>query len=135
MEEIEEDFESNYVEMTIDEMKGVKDTWKLWGKMIMSARRKVQNIEETKENRWDLKALECILDFDFDITKKIVKIYSELINLGEDCELDEEYFIKQMKKAQRLHKELQVENKKASTKRLFSEYIDDLREAKNIVSQ
>lgn len=130
MEEIE--FDEKYVEMHIDEMKSVKDSWKRYFKMARNNLNHLKCIEETKENRWELKSLEMSYTFIIDQITKIVKIYSSLINLAEDCDLEEEEFLEAMIAVQIINKELHVEANKKTFKQLNMKYIESLRPARNI---
>jgi len=113
---------TDYIEMNIDEMKQVKETWQIHLKIFIRRLRHVQNIEETKENRWELLQLAESLKLSIETIKKVMAIYSELINLGENCELDEDYFLSEMKEVQILHKSFKDENNKKSTKDLLKKY-------------
>ena len=132
MEEL--DFEDKYIEMHVDEMKSVKDSWKKYFKMVRNNLNHLKCIEETKENRWELKSLEMSYTFFIDNIKKIVSIYSSLINLAEDCELEEEDFLEAMIAVQLINKDLHIEANKKTFKQLNMKYIESLRPAKNIVS-
>ena len=114
-----------YVEMNIDEMKEVKDTWKRNSKSIQRKLQQVEAIEETKQNRWDLVSLQKNYIFFLDTIKRIMGIYSELINLGEECELDEEYFIKRIKEVQRIHNDLHKEINRKEILALEAKYISN----------
>lgn len=131
---MEEVFEEKYVEMHIDEMKSVKDAWKRYFKMARNNLNHLKCVEETKENRWDLKSLEMSYSFFMDQIKKIISIYSELISLAEDCELDESDFKDAMKAVKLINRDLHVEANKKSFKALNMKYIEGLRPAKNIVN-
>ncbi|MBO5954866.1 MAG: hypothetical protein J6Q13_02730 [Clostridia bacterium] len=121
-----------YIEMHIDEMKSVKESWKCYFKMAKNNLKHIQNIEETKENRWELKSLTMSYTYFIDQISKIVKIYSELINLAEDCELEEKDFVDAMKVVQKLNNDLHIESNKKTFKSLNIKYIESLRPAKNI---
>ena len=70
--------------------------------------------------------------FFIDQISKIIKIYSELINLAEDCDLDEDDFLDAMKVVQKINKDIKTEYNKQSFKVLNIKYIEGLREAKDI---
>ena len=123
-----------YIEMNIDEMKSVKDSWKRYLKMAKNNLNHLKCIEETKENRWELKSLEMSYNFFIDQIKKIMSIYSELINMAEDCELDEEDFLDGMKAIQLINKDLHLEMSKKSFKQLNLKFIEGLRTAHDIAS-
>lgn len=126
------EFEEKYVEMHIDEMKAVKESWQRFLKMARNNLRHVLSLKETKENRWELLSLEKHYDYCLDAIKKILAIYSELINLGEDCDLEENYFIKRIKEIQRIHKDLHKEFNNKKMKILEMKYIEGLRPAETI---
>ena len=135
MERVEDfEFEDKYVEMHIDEMKSVKDSWRRFFKMARNNLNHLKCIEETKENRWELKSLEMSYTFFIDQIKKIISIYSALINLAENDELEEEDFLDAMKAVKLLNNDLHVEANKKTFKQLNMKYIESLRVAQNIVS-
>lgn len=119
-----------YVEMNIDEMKAVKKSWCGYLDMARNNLKHIRCIEETKENRWELKSLEMNYTFFIDQIDKIVSIYGYLINKAEDCELHEEVFKKAMKYVQLINKDLHIEANKKSFKALNMKYVEGLREAK-----
>ncbi len=123
-----------YTEMYVDEMKQVKEAWKKHSKMARNNLNHIQCIEETKENRWELKSLEMSYTFFIDTIKKIISIYNELINLAEDCDLEEHDFLKAMKAVQLLNNDLHIESNKKTFKALNIKYIEGLRPAKDIVN-
>lgn len=131
---MEEVIEEKYVEMHIDEMKSVKDAWKKYFKMARNNFNHLKCVEETKENRWDLKGLEISYSFIMEQIRKIISIYSNLINLAEDCDLEESDFLDAMKEVQLINKELRNESNKKTFKALNSKYIEGLRPAKDIAS-
>ena len=134
MERVEDfEFEDKYVEMHIDEMKSVKDSWKRYFKMARNNLKYISCIEETRENRWDLKSLEMSYTFFIDQIKKIISIYSALINLAENDELEEEDFLDAMKSVKLLNKDLHIEANKKTFKQLNMKYIESLRVAQKIV--
>ena len=103
----------HYVEMNIDEMKEVKETWQIHLRLFARKIRKVKNIEETTENRYELKELEMNYTYCVNIISEIISIYKELIDLAENCDLDEDYFKKQIETVKRLHANFRIEaNKK-----------------------
>ena len=135
MERVEDfEFENKYIEMHIDEMKSVKDSWKRFFKMAKNNLKHIQCIEETKENRWDLKSLEMSYTYFIDQIKKIISIYSELINLAENDQLEEDDFLEAMKAVKLLNNDLHVEANKKLFKNLNIKYIESLRPAKNIIN-
>ena len=117
-----EDFIKDYVEMNIDEMKQVKETWQIHLKIFTRKLRNIANIPESKENRWELKQLEAHYSFCIESIKDIMAIYSNLINLAEDCDLDEDFFLKEIKKVQRIHKSLREENNKKTIQAVANKY-------------
>ena len=133
MEEIDDfEFEENYIEMHVDEMKKVKDAWKRYFKMARNNLKHVQCIEETKENRWELKSLEMSYSYFIDSIKKIISIYNSLIDLAEECDLEESDFLDAMKAVQLLNKDLHIEANKRTFKQLNIKYIESLRSAKTL---
>lgn len=118
-----------YVEMHIDEMKAVKESWQNFLRMAKNNLRHLQCVEETKDNRWELKSLEMSYNFFIEQIKKIVSEYSQLINLGEDCDLEESDFVGAMKVIKRLNLELKREYAKKSFKELNIKYVEGLRES------
>ena len=66
--------------------------------------------------------------------KKMVSIYGELIDLAEDCELEETDFIDAIKTLQSINNELKKEYNKKSFKELNNKYVHGIREAKIITS-
>ena len=131
---MEEVFEEKYVEMHIDEMKSVKDSWKRYFKMARNNLNRLKSVEETKENRWELKALEMYYTYFMNRIREIISIYSELINLAEDCELEESDFLDAMKEVQLINKDLHIEANKKKFKEFNIKYIENLRPAKNITN-
>lgn len=115
-----------YVEMTLDEMKQVKEVWKGYFKTAKNNIKYIQTIEETKENRWELKTLEVEYSFFIDHIKKIVKIYAAMICDKESGDLEPEHFAMAMKVLQILNNELHEEFKKKSFKELNAKYIEGL---------
>ena len=91
-----------------------------------------KNIEETKENRWELKSLEMSYTYFVDSIKKIISIYTALINLAEDCDLEEEDFLKAMQQIKLINNDLHIEANKKTFKALNIKYIESLRPAKNL---
>ncbi len=131
MERVEDfEFEDKYVEMHIDEMKAVKDSWKGYFKTARNNLKHLNCIEETKENRWELKSLEMSYTFFIDNIKKIISIYSALINLAENDELDEDNFLGAMKVVKHINNDLHIEANKKTFKQLNMKYIESLRTAK-----
>ena len=119
--------------MHIDEMKSVKKSWKGYFKMAKNNLKHIQNIEETKENRWELKSLMMSYTYFIDQISKIVKIYSELISLAENCDLEESDFVDAMKVIQKLNIDLHIECNKKTFKTLNIKYIEGLRPATKII--
>lgn len=126
--------EEKYIEMHIDEMKSVKDSWKRYFKMARNNLNRLKCVEETKENRWELKALEMYYTYFMNRIREIISIYSELINLAEDCELEESDFLDAMKEVQLINKDLHIEANKKKFKEFNIKYIENLRPAKNITN-
>ena len=122
-----------YVEMHIDEMKAVKRSWCGYLDMARNNLKHIKNIEETKENQWELQSLEMNYTFFIDQIDKIVAIYGFLINKAENCELEESVFLKAMKQVKLINKDLRIEVNKKSFKTLNLKYVEGLREANNII--
>ncbi len=107
-----------YIEMNIDEMKSVKSEFK---KQLKTYKRKLSalnTVEETKQNRWVIRSLEMHYNYCIETISEILSIYSNLINLAEDCDLEEDYFIKKIKEVQIIHKSLQIEQNKKNIKEI-----------------
>lgn len=111
-----------YIEMNIDEMKKVKDTWQIHKKIFTRRLNHLNIIEQTEENKWELMQLELCYSYCLDIIKQIISIYSNLIDLAENCDLDEDYFIKKIKEVQRMHSNLTIEFNKKANKELYKKY-------------
>lgn len=126
------EFEVEYAEMHIDEMKSVKEAWKRYFKMARNNLNHLKGLEETKENRWELKSLEMSYTFFIDSIRKIVSIYTALINLAENSNLEEMDFLKAMQAVQLVNKNLHIELNKKNFKELNIKYIEGLRNAKNL---
>jgi len=107
-----------YVEMNIDEMKKVKETWQIHLKIYARKLRRLKNIEETKANRNDIYQLNMSYSYCINILSEVISIYKELIDLGEMDELDETYFLKRIKEVQRLHSNFKLEANKKNIKDL-----------------
>lgn len=121
--------EGKYIEMHIDDMKQAKMSWKKWLKTARGLLRKIQQIEETKANRWDLKSLEMSYSFFIDEMGKIVTVYSMLIDLAEDCELTQDDFLNAMKGVQLINNELRKEYNKKTFTELNNKYVHGIQEA------
>ena len=126
--------EEKYIEMHIDEMKSAKNCWQTWQRDARRLLKKIQNIEETKLNRWELKSLEMSYSFFIEKIGEIISTYSKLINLAENCDLEEDYFLKTIKLVQCTHKELGQEYHKKSFTELNNRYIHGIKEAEAITS-
>ena len=123
-----------YVEMYIDDMKAAKESWQSWLRVAKRLLIRIQSIEETKTNRWELKSLEKSYGFFIDQMKKMVSIYGKLIDLAEDCELEESYFLDAMKELQRVNNDLKKEYNKKSFRQLNNEYVHGIKVAEVITS-
>lgn len=130
--EKEENISSNKKMMTIDEMISAKESWKGFLKMAKNNLKRIRNIEETKENRWDLKSLEMSYTYFIDQMGKIVSLYSQLIILTQEDDMDEYTFEKVMLALQLINKNLHQECNKKSFKALNIKYIESLREARTL---
>ena len=123
------DFELNYNEMYVDDMKAAKEGWQTWLRVSKTILKKIQNFNETKINRWDLKSLETYYKFFIKQIEKTISIYSELIDLAELCELEEQFFIKKIKELKAVGKELKKEYYCKSFKELNNKYVHGIQEA------
>lgn len=124
---------NNYVEMNIDEMKDVKETWQIHLKLYARKLRKLRNTEETKENRSDIHQLEMNYTFCINTISDIISIYKELIDLAEMCELGEDFFLKKIKEVQRLHANFRLEANKKSIKDIANKLsIEELNKKLNL---
>lgn len=121
MEEIE------YVEMYVDDMKAAKNGWQSWLRVAKRKLKQVQSIEVTLANRWELKSLEMSYNFFIDQMRKITSVYGELIDLAENCELDEEEFQSAMKVLKQLNNDLSKEYHKKSFSALNNKYIEGIK--------
>lgn len=107
-----------YTEMYIDEMKAVKAKWKGY-------------LREAKKNLSYLNNNEAsyalIMSYTYFLTqiKSIVNIYSSLINKAEDCNLEEEDFLKAMKTVKLINKGLHIEYNKKTFKQLNAIYFGE----------
>ena len=101
-----------YTEMNIDEMKKVKNTWQIHLKIFTRKLQRLSAIEQTKENMCDIKQLEMSYTYCIDAIHQIISIYKKLIDLGENCELDEKYFIDKINEIKRLHTNFRIEANK-----------------------
>ena len=90
-----------YVEMNIDEMKSIKAIFRIRLKSYANKLKQAPNVA-LKESY-----SECVR-----LIKHIIDIYKDLIDLGENCELEENYFKTKIKEIQRLHNALQQEEKR-----------------------
>lgn len=126
--------EEKYIEMHIDDMKSAKNGWQSWQSTAKRLLRKIQNTEETKSNRWELKSLEMSYTFFIKKIGEIISIYSKLINLAENCDLEEDYFLKTIKSVQRINKELKQEYNKKSFIELNNKHVHGIKEAEVITS-
>lgn len=130
--EKEENISSNKKVMTIDEMISAKESWKRFLKMAKNNLKRIRSIEENKENRWDLKSLEMSYNYFIDQMGKIVSLYSQLVILAQENDMDEYTFKKVMLALQLINKNLHQECNKKSFKALNIKYIESLREAKTL---
>lgn len=122
----------NYVEMNIDEMKSVKEQLKIYFREFKDRLKQLNLINVTNENRWELLALEKSYEYFINEIRKINSIYSRLINLGENDDLDERFFLKQIKEVQKIHTELRKEFAGQNFKSLEEKYISTSEE--NVVN-
>ena len=113
-----------YVEMYIDEMKRTKEGLKIEVGELRAKLNRVKSVVETKENRWYLVQLEEHYNNCIKTLNRIVKMYSNLINLAENDELDEEEFKKIIKEIQRIHSVVIKECNRQSIKKLETIYVN-----------
>ena len=118
--------------MTIDEMVAAKESWKRFFKIAKNNLKKIQYIEETRENCWELKSLEMSYTYFIDQINKIVGLYRELIIIAQEDEMNEYIFNKVMQALQLVNKNLHIEYNKKNFKALNVKYVEDLREAKSL---
>ena len=123
-----------YVEMYIDEMKRTKKGIQNTLIEFKTKKNRILCIPETKENRMDILCLcehynDCI-----EILNRVKSMYSKMINIAENDELDEDDFRKRIKEIQRVHNEVAKEREKNLIKKLESKYIQSDRSIKNIVN-
>lgn len=114
---------NEYVEMNIDEMKNIKETWQIILKNFTSKLSSLNYIETN--NNFELIPLEVYYSHCIVSIKHIVHIYSDLINKGEMDELDEDYFLKKIKEIQRIHKNIQIESSNKTYKKLEQTYFSE----------
>ena len=127
---MEDEFE--YKEMYVDEMKQVKKSWQAFLKMAKNNLNHVLSIEETKENRWELKSLEESYKLFIHGIKRIIKKYSELIDLGEMSELEEDYFLQVMEEIKIINNDLTKESESKNFRILNKKHIESLRKVDTI---
>ena len=120
--------------MNIDDMKSAKEGWQSWSRTGKRILKRVQAIEVTKANRWELKSLEASYEFLIDGMDRIIYYYREMINLAENCELEPYVYKKVVKELQIIGKGLRQESEKKSFKELNNKYVHGIREAKVITS-
>lgn len=124
--------EEKYVEMNIDEMKSVKEQLKIYSREFKDRLKQVYSINVTNENCWELLTLEKSYEYFINKLGKINSLYSQLINLGENDDLDERFFLKQIKEVQKIHTELRKEFVGKNFKSLEEKYISTSEE--NVVN-
>ena len=118
--------------MSVQEMIEVKDVWKKYSKEAKNILEDIKNIEQTKENCWELKSLEMSYSYFIDQIRKIVRIYSALIQLKEEDDLNKEEFLLAMKALQIANNDLKVEYNKKSFKTFNEKYVESLLQLKNV---
>ncbi len=130
-----EDFDKDYDNMmNIDDMKSAKDGWQSWSRTARRILKRIQGIEVTKANRWELKSLEASYEFFIDEMDRIICIYSELINLAEDCELEPYVFKSAAKEMQIIGKGLRQESEKRNFRELNNKYVHGIKETEVIIN-
>ena len=118
--------------MTVEEMISVKQAWKNYLTKAQSLHEMVKNIEETKENRWELLSLEKSYSYFVDQIRKIKNVYSILIRFAEQKDLNKEEFIVVMKTLQLANNDLKVEYNKKLFKELNAKYVEPLMQENNV---
>ena len=123
--------------LSVEDLKSMKRSWKNWLNIANTCLRRVQNIHETKENRWDIKQLEETYNFYVSKIKHIIKSYSILINskdeeLNSGEELSTNQYFKIIKDIEDTIKEIKKEYNKKSFRKLNNDYIHGFREAEVI---
>jgi len=125
----------NKVEMmSLEDMISSQSSWKTWLSVARKRLKKVQSIEETKENRWELKSLEASYAFFIDQMDMMVFIYAGMIDLAKNNELEQYVFDRAVKELQIINGELRKEYEKKFFKELNNKYLDGIREAQVITS-
>ena len=125
----------NKVEMmSLEDMVSSQSSWKKWLNVARKNLNRVQQIEETKENRWELKCLEMYYTFFIDKMDMMVFIYGGMIDLAKQNELEQYVFDRVVKELKILNIELRKEYQKKTFKELNKKYVEGMREAKIITS-
>ena len=125
----------NKVEMmSLEDMISSQSSWKKWLNVARKILNRVQNIEETKENRWELKSLEAYYSFFVDKMDMIVFLYGGMINLAKEDNLEQYVFDRVIKELKIINGELRKEKEKKLFKELNNKYIHGIREAQIIVN-
>lgn len=125
----------NKVEMmSLEDMISSQSSWKKWINVARKTLNRVQNIEETKENRWELKSLESSYNFFIDKMDMIIFLYGGMINLKKENELEQYVFDRVIKELKILNGELHKELEKKLFKELNNKYVHGIREAQVITS-
>ena len=127
--------QKNEVEMmSLEDMISSQSTWKKWQGVAQNLLKRIQNMEETKENRWELKSLEAYYSFFIDKMDMIVFLYGGMINLAKEDNLEQYVFDRVIKELKIINGELRKEKEKKSFKELNNKYIHGIREAQIIVN-
>ena len=125
----------NKVEMmSLEDMISSQSSWKKWINVARKILGRVQNIEETKENRWELKSLEASYNFFIDKMDMIVFLYGGMIDLKKEDELEQYVFDRVVKELKIINGELRKEKEKKLFKDLNNKYVHGIREAQVITS-
>ena len=125
----------NKVEMmSLEDMISSQSSWKTWLDVARKRLKKVQSIEETKENRWELKSLEASYVFFIDQMDMMVYIYAGMINLAKNDELEQYVFDRAVKELKIINGELRKEYDNKKFRDLNNKYFDGIREAQVITS-
>ena len=107
-------------------MKEIKAVFRIRLKNYIKKLNAAQAIEQTNKNYQELYQLKESLSTCIKLIKQILDIYSNLINLGEKCELDEDQFLDEIQIIQRLHKTLDLEINKKSNQELYVKYLSNI---------
>ena len=109
--------------INIEEIKQIKKTFQIHLSHFTKKYNKLLAMDDKSKEFLQLK---CYYSFCIDTLDDIVEIYADLINLFKKDELKKDYFQKKIQEAQRLHKNINIETNKPTTKRLLNIYNIDI---------